>query len=130
VTLSDDIAGRGGIVTFGASPAPFTVSYPGSSCEVFAVVGCPCRGDLSTDGINPATSGDVTFGDFNYFLGQFGAAAPTFVISPIPADMLCADLSTDGINPETSGDITFGDFNYFLGQFGSYAPTFVGPCLP
>jgi hypothetical protein len=112
----------------------------GETEDYLARLGCACRGDLSTDGISPGSNGVIDFGDFNYFLAQFGASAggaldactpgTPFVICPIPANLLCADLSTDGITPGQNGRIDFGDFNYFLAVFGSYAPTFVGPCLP
>jgi hypothetical protein len=92
--------------------------------------GCSCRGDLSTDGVNPGTNGQVDFGDINYFLSRFADSASTFVMSPVPGDLLCADLSTDGVTPGPNGQIDFGDFSYILNVFGSYSPTFSGPCLP
>jgi hypothetical protein len=128
---------RGGIVDIAGG----SVSLTNDGACFTITSGCPCNGDLSTDGINPGTNVQVDFGDFNYFLGQFGAAAgggldtctpgTPFVICPIPANLLCADISTDGINPGQNGQIDFGDFNYFLGVFGTYAGNgFVGPCLP
>jgi hypothetical protein len=125
VCLSTDPL-RGGIVDINGAPmailndgACFTITPP-----------CPCRGDLSTDNLNPNQDGLVDFGDFGYFLGHFGASSPFFVIRPVPPDLLCADISDDGVLPGQNGQIDFGDLNYFMGVFGSYAPTFSGPCLP
>jgi hypothetical protein len=119
---------RGGIVDING--AAMNITNDGA-CFTVGPAGCTgCRGDISTDGVAPGTNGLVDFGDFNYFLGAFGASAPGFVITPVPADLLCADVSDDGVAPASNGQIDFGDFNYFLGVFGSYAPTFSGPCLP
>jgi hypothetical protein len=120
--------GRRGIVDIHGEP--MEVIGAEGACYDIGCGDCTCRGDMSTDGVTPGYNGVIDFGDFNYFLGQFGAAAPVFVIDPVPSDLVCADLSTDGVNPGSNGQIDFGDFNYFLTVFGSYAPTFSGPCLP
>jgi hypothetical protein len=129
---------RGGVVGANAAAEGTTFSADNGTANTYdigtgACAGCLCRGDISNDGINPGTSGDITFGDFNYFLTQFGAAAGNgFVIDPIPADLLCANVSDNGVTGvSTNTQINFGDFNYFLLIFGGYAGNgFTGPCLP
>jgi hypothetical protein len=119
-TLRGAVVNTDGVAMTTNLPINFTITTVG---------GCACLGDIASANSIGAPDGQVDTGDLQNLVGKLLAVGAPYIISPIPAELVCMDIAGSNSLGDPDGQVDTGDLQNLVGYLLGVGAPYIGGCM-